>query len=185
MFPVGLEDAVWKKAGVDVAKLTPAQGGQNAKEGIIPLFKFAGFDLPQIPAIEGGPVTDLRGSVDVDLGGIMGAGLLSLFRVTFGDDGRFLWLEADPALLAPTGRAGAEPRDGESAPRAGRSTPDGRDDVGAGAPAPGSAGKGDANKDATKATAPKGPAPKTEAPKGGAAKPDTTKHPAAGSGAKP
>jgi hypothetical protein len=107
MFPLGLDDALWKKAGVDLAKLTPAAGAPNVKEGIIPMVKFAGFDLPQIPGVEGAPVSDLKASIDTDLGGILGAGLLSLFRVTFGDDGRFMWLEADPALLAPTDRSGA------------------------------------------------------------------------------
>ena len=53
MFPIALEDALWKKAGVDLAKLTPAAGAQNVKEGVIPMVKFAGFDLPQIPGVEG------------------------------------------------------------------------------------------------------------------------------------
>ena len=90
----------------------------NVKEGIIPMVKFAGFDLPQIPGVEGAPVSDLKASIDTDLGGILGAGLLSLFRVTFGDDGRFMWLEADPALLAPTDRSGAPrpPADDSAAP---------------------------------------------------------------------
>jgi hypothetical protein len=105
MFPVGLDDAMWKKAGVDLASLPPAPGATGIKEGTIPMLKFAGFDLPGIPAVEGAPVADLKASVDLDLGGIVGAGLLSLFRVTFGDEGRFLWLEADPQLLAPPGRA--------------------------------------------------------------------------------
>jgi hypothetical protein len=105
MFPVGLDDAMWKKAGVDLASLTPAPGATGIKEGTIPMLKFAGFDLPGIPGVEGAPVADLKASVDLDLGGIVGAGLLSLFRVTFGDEGRFLWLEADPQLLAPPGRA--------------------------------------------------------------------------------
>jgi hypothetical protein len=105
MFPLGLDDSMWKKAGIDVASLTPSPGAANVKEGTVPMLKFAGFDLPQIPAVEGAPVSDLKANVDLDLGGIVGAGLLSLFRVTFGDDGRFLWLEADPTLLAPTGRA--------------------------------------------------------------------------------
>ena len=106
MFPVGLEDALWKKAGVDLAKLTPSAGSPNVKEGIVPVVRFAGFDLPQIPGVEGAPVSDIKASLDTDLGGILGAGLLSLFRVTFGDEGRFLWLEADPALLAPPDRSG-------------------------------------------------------------------------------
>jgi hypothetical protein len=107
MFPIGLDDSAWKRAGIDPAKLTAAAGAPNVKEGVLPMVKFAGFDLPQIPAIEGQPVTDLKAATDVDLGGILGAGLLSLFRVTFGDGGRFIWLEADPALLAPPGRAEA------------------------------------------------------------------------------
>jgi hypothetical protein len=37
----------------------------------------------------------------VDVGGVIGAELLSLFRVTFADEGRFIWVEPDPTLLAP------------------------------------------------------------------------------------
>jgi len=32
---------------------------------------------------------------------LLGAGLLAFFRVTFGDEGRFVWMEPDPTLLAP------------------------------------------------------------------------------------
>jgi hypothetical protein len=125
MFPVGLDDALWKKAGVDLAKLTPAVGTANVREGIVPVVKFAGFDLPQIPGVEGAPVADLKASTDTELGGVLGAGLLALFRVTFGDEGRFMWLEADPALLAPTDRSapprsrspeGARPSESPAAP---------------------------------------------------------------------
>jgi tetratricopeptide repeat protein len=118
MFPVGLDDALWKKAGVDLATLTAAPGTANVKEGIVPMVKFAGFDLPQIPGVEGAPLSDLKSSVDTDLGGILGAGLLALFRVTFGDDGRFMWLEADPALLTAPDRSGA-PQSGSMGPNAG------------------------------------------------------------------
>jgi hypothetical protein len=107
MLPVALDDSVWKLAGVDIATLTPAPGTANVKEGIIPMVKFAGFDLPQIMGAEGAPVTELKPGMDTDVGGILGAGLLALFRVTFGDDGRFMWLEADPALLMPPDRSGA------------------------------------------------------------------------------
>ena len=117
MFPIGLDDALWKKAGVDLAKLSSAGGTANVKEGIVPIVRFAGFDLPQIPGVEGAPVAELKASLDTDLGGILGAGLLALFRVTFGDEGRFMWLEADPALLAAPGREGAPAsRGGEGAP---------------------------------------------------------------------
>jgi Tetratricopeptide repeat len=120
MFPVGLDDTLWKKAGVDVASLTPAPGTANVKEGIVPMVKFAGFDLPQIPGVEGAPLSDLKASIDTDLGGILGAGLLALFRVTFGDDGRFMWLEADPSLLTAPDRSGAPP---SAAPGGGSSAP--------------------------------------------------------------
>ncbi len=123
-YPIGLDDSVWKKAGVDLAKLTPAPGAPNLKEGILPVLRFAGFDLPQIPGVEGAAVSDLKASIDTDLGGVLGGGLLALFRITFGDEGRFMWLEADPALLAPSDRSGS-PRSAppEGAGARGNATP--------------------------------------------------------------
>jgi hypothetical protein len=117
MYPIALDDAQWKKAGVDVAKMQPVPGEANAnvKEGTIPMLKLAGFDLPQIPGVEGGAFNDMKSSVDIDLGGVVGAQLLGLFRVTFGDEGRFMWVEADPSLLAP-GRGGPPPPDAKPAP---------------------------------------------------------------------
>ena len=46
-------------------------------------------------------MAELTNGLDVDLGGIVGADLLSFFRITFADDGRFIWLEPDPTLLGP------------------------------------------------------------------------------------
>jgi hypothetical protein len=37
----------------------------------------------------------------VDLAGVVGADLLAFFRVTFADDGRFMWIEPDPTLVGP------------------------------------------------------------------------------------
>jgi hypothetical protein len=112
LLPVALADSAWKKAGVDVATMKAAPGVPNVKEGLLPMLTFAGFDLPQILGAEGAPVTELKTSPDTDLGGILGAGLLALFRVTFGDDGRFMWLEADPALLVAPERSGAPAAEG-------------------------------------------------------------------------
>ena len=47
MFAVALDDAAWKRAGVDLVTLTPVPGADGVKEGRIPVFRFAGFDLPQ------------------------------------------------------------------------------------------------------------------------------------------
>jgi hypothetical protein len=99
-FPLALPPATYQRAGVDPAKLK-MEPQVNAKTGILPTLKVGGIDLPQFPFMEGGaPLEEIQRNIDVDLGGIMGAGLLSLFRVTFADEGRFVWLEPDPTLLS-------------------------------------------------------------------------------------
>ena len=37
---------------------------------------------------------------------MVGASLLSVFRITLGDDGRFMWLEPDIAMMAPNAPPG-------------------------------------------------------------------------------
>jgi hypothetical protein len=99
-YPLALEDSVWKKAGVDPASLTPDPQMPKLKAGFVPQLTIGTFDLPKVPAYLFGPtITDSIPPLDVDLGGVLGAGLLSVFRVTFGDEGRFAWLEPDPTLL--------------------------------------------------------------------------------------
>ena len=74
--------------------------------GCCPYFKLGTLDLPQVPAMQGAPLGEYKNNFDVDLQGVVGAGLLSAFRVTFGDDGRWLWLEVDPSLMGgPQGAA--------------------------------------------------------------------------------
>jgi hypothetical protein len=97
-FPLALEDSSWRRAGVDPATLKPEPAAQNMKAGMVPSMKLGGFDLQAIPAIEGAPLGDVQANVDVELGGVMGAGLLALFRVTFGDEGRYIYLEPDPTM---------------------------------------------------------------------------------------
>jgi hypothetical protein len=97
-FPLALEDAAWRRAGIDPKTLKPEPSAQNMKAGMIPSLKLGGFDLQAIPAIEGAPLGDVQNNVDVDLGGVLGAGLLALFRVTFADEGRYVWLEPDPTM---------------------------------------------------------------------------------------
>ena len=111
-YPIALEDAQWKRAGVNIANLkSDPQGPANVKVGELPLFRFGGFDLPQIPAMQGVGINDVRSALDVDVGGVVGAGLLSIFRVTFGSDGRFIWVEPDPSLAeaGPGGRRSIPP----------------------------------------------------------------------------
>jgi hypothetical protein len=106
-FPLLLEDGAWKKAGIDVRTLTTVADAPNVKHGTLPMFRMGGFDLAKTPAIEGADIGDVTSGLDVDLGGVLGADLLAFFRVTFADDGRFMWIEPDPTLL------GAEPPSGD------------------------------------------------------------------------
>ena len=113
-FPLALEDATWRRAGIDPATLKPEPAAQNMKAGMVPSIKLGGFDLQDIPALQGAPTGDIQGNVDVDLGGVLGAGLLALFRFTLGDEGRFAWLEPDPGMAmgrppAPTVPAARAP----------------------------------------------------------------------------
>jgi hypothetical protein len=107
-FPLLLQDGAWTKAGVDVKTLLPMPDDPGIKRGVVPVFRVGGFDLAKMPAIEGVDMAELTSGLDIDLGGIVGADLLSFFRITFADDGRFMWLEPDPTLLGPA--QGAPPQ---------------------------------------------------------------------------
>jgi hypothetical protein len=108
-FPLLLQDGAWSKAGVDVHTLLPMPDDPGIKRGVVPVFRVGGFDLAKMPAIEGVDMNELTSGLDIDLGGIVGADLLSFFRITFADDGRFMWLEPDPTLLGPASQSGGEP----------------------------------------------------------------------------
>lgn len=100
-FPLFLQDVAWKKAGIDVQSLAPVPDAPTVKHGTLPMFRMGGFDLAKMPAIEGGDFTEMANGVDIDLAGVVGADLLAFFRVTFADDGRFMWIEPDPTLVGP------------------------------------------------------------------------------------
>lgn len=108
-YPLVLQDATWKRAGIDVKSLTDVPGAPNLKGGMVPTFRMGGFDLAKLPAISGVDMTELTTTAEVDLAGIVGADLLAFFRVTFADEGRFMWIEPDPTLVGPPS-AGASPR---------------------------------------------------------------------------
>ena len=110
-YPLALDDAMLKRSGADLAQFRNEPGAPAAwKLGMLPYFKLGTLDLPMVPAMQGAPLAEYKNNFDVDLAGVVGAGLLSAFRVTFGDDGRWLWLEVDPSLMG--GPQGTEPRQG-------------------------------------------------------------------------
>src|SRR5438105_8016581 len=67
------------------------------------MFKLGGFDLSHLPTIAGAEMPDFA-TLDVDVGGVVGADLLAFFRVTFADEGRFIWIEVDPTRIQPQQR---------------------------------------------------------------------------------
>ncbi len=94
-----MQDALWKKAGVDLTQLVPSNVLPNARAGRVPTIRLGGMDFPSVPALALDSVaSQAPASLDIDLGGIVGAGLLEAFRVTFTDDGRFAWVEPDPTM---------------------------------------------------------------------------------------
>lgn len=97
LFPMSLDDAEWKLAGVDPRVLEPIPGAPNMKGGTVPQLKLGSFNLPKVPAVEDPPHPEQ--DLGVDLGGVLGSGLLSIFRITFGDEGRFIWIEPDPTMM--------------------------------------------------------------------------------------
>jgi hypothetical protein len=98
---LALQDDTWKKAGVDPKTLTPLADAPNIRRGPVPNFKLGGFDLSRMPAMQGLEMGEFQQTLDVNVGGVVGAELLAFFRVTFADEGRFIWIEPDPSLLAP------------------------------------------------------------------------------------
>jgi hypothetical protein len=116
LFPLSLGDAEWRRAGVDPQVLEPIPGAPNLRGGTVPQLKFGAFDLPKIPAVEDVPRPDQ--DLGVNMAGVMGSGLLSIFRITFADDGRFMWIEPDPTMLEAineeaAGRRSAPPGPGK------------------------------------------------------------------------
>jgi hypothetical protein len=107
-YPLLLQDSAWKAAGVDVGSLQPVPEAPNTKQGLVPTFHVGGFDLAKLPALQGGDAAQMNSGIDIDLAGIVGADVLAFFRVTFADEGRFVWIEPDPTLFGPQQRAVAD-----------------------------------------------------------------------------
>jgi hypothetical protein len=151
-YPLALDDKLLKVSGANLSDFRPEPGAPASwKMGTIPYFKLGPVDLPQIPAMQGANVNEYKETFDVDVGGIAGAALLSVFRVTFGEDGRWLWLELDPAIGGPNDARPRRPNPADIAPE----KPEGPAKPGATPPPPSSAAP------PAKQEPPK-PAPKTE-----------------------
>ncbi|MEO6602403.1 MAG: hypothetical protein ABIQ16_21155 [Polyangiaceae bacterium] len=111
VYPLALDTAGWKKAGVAPSSLRSVPNGGSMKSGTVPLLKLGAFELPNVPALSGNePVKEREEGLGIELDGLVGSGLLANFRVTLADGGRTMWLEdmpreafapMDPALTIP------------------------------------------------------------------------------------
>ncbi|OJY25679.1 MAG: hypothetical protein BGO98_34205 [Myxococcales bacterium 68-20] len=155
-YPLALEDAYLKRSGANLSTFRSEPGAPPSwKMGSLPYFKLGGIDISGFPAVQGAPFNDYKNSFDVELGGIAGAGLLSVFRVTFAESGKSLWLELDPSMGGPGGLPLADDPHPHPSGAPAPSAP-------SGAPGPTEPGAG------AKPQAPKPPAaPKSEPPKPG------------------
>lgn len=92
--PVSLDEAGWKKAGVEVKdlKAVPEDPEKKLKEGVITL-KLGSYEISQVPAYYGDQIKQVESKLAFNIDGMVGNGLLAYYRMTFGDGGRVLWLE--------------------------------------------------------------------------------------------
>lgn len=122
-YPVALDTAGWKKAGVEASSLRPVPGVADLREGVLPMLRLGAFDIPQVPGLQGdAPVKEREDLLGIELDGLVGAGLLTTFRVTLVDGGRTMWLEDlpaealnQPSLLPPPPAEGAPADDAGAA----------------------------------------------------------------------
>jgi tetratricopeptide (TPR) repeat protein len=100
---VALDEGGWKKLGIEAGKLPLAHGSGDMKlrVGSIPLLRLGAFKLPQIPAVFGPPIDRVEQELNIDVDGVVGAGLLSKFRLTLSDHGRVLWVEQPADIVLP------------------------------------------------------------------------------------
>jgi hypothetical protein len=112
-YPIALDEAGWKKAGVDVKTMSAVPGQVGIKAGHLPLLRLGAFEIPQVPGVLGAPVDQLEQSLGIDLDGFAGSALIATFRMTFADQGKTVWLEDLPTEVLEQEARAAEARAAE------------------------------------------------------------------------
>jgi hypothetical protein len=101
-FPLALDEAGWKKAGIELKdlRLVPEDPDQKLRVGVVSSVRIGAFDVPRVEGVFGTPIEQVEKQIALDIDGIMGTGLLAPFRITFGDQGRMMWMEDPSVALA-------------------------------------------------------------------------------------
>lgn len=100
-FPVALDSHGLGHAGVKKGDLRPLPNGQPQQWTELPLFTVAQIEIPRLFSVLDENAVSQEKGLGVDLDGVVGAGLISGFRVTFAPGGRALWLEENVVEPAP------------------------------------------------------------------------------------
>jgi len=101
-YPLALDVAGWKKAGVDPTTLARPEGaGADLRQGKVSLLKLGSLALASVTAVSSPTLEKLERELEVDLDGAVGSTLLGKFRVTLGEGGRVMWLEQSPPVPLP------------------------------------------------------------------------------------
>ena len=103
-YPMMLDLAGWKKAGITPQMLTAVPNSPSLRHGVIPSLRLGAYDVPHVPGLEGeSAIKEREQGLGVEIDGLVGSGLLATFRVTLIDGGRAMWLEDLPreALQPP------------------------------------------------------------------------------------
>ncbi len=95
--PLSMDEIGLTKAGIKTSDLTAftADPGSKLRQGVVPVVRLGAFDLKKVPAIFGGPLTDVEKQLQFDVDGVIGVPLLAFYRFTFADSGRVIYLEDD------------------------------------------------------------------------------------------
>ncbi|XYI00534.1 hypothetical protein ACMHYB_12560 [Sorangium sp. So ce1128] len=119
-FPIALDKEGWKKAGfeADGLKRVEQDPEQKLKQGVVPILRLGALEIPKVPGVYGAPLQAVEKQLQLDLDGVIGAGLLAYFRITFGDGGRLMWIEDDAAMNKVLRGGAPAPADEGQAPAA-------------------------------------------------------------------
>ncbi|MCS6899816.1 MAG: hypothetical protein RMJ98_09245, partial [Myxococcales bacterium] len=98
-YPASLDERGLKLGGLEIAGLQPVPGDSRARGGKLPYLRLGAFDLPEVPVIHSPGFADIQAVTGMDILGVIGSGLLGLFRCTLADNGRVLWVEDNDQVL--------------------------------------------------------------------------------------
>ncbi len=100
-YPLVLDEPAWEKTNVPATQRKPVATMTGVTQAALPQLRLGSYDIGDVTALGGVPFEDLEKALDVELDGLLGAGVLSEFRITLGNGGRSMWIEGMPTASRP------------------------------------------------------------------------------------